>query len=81
MADERSETGLWVDTLDPTRPVVEVQPVEAIQLVPKGGIVSPDVATNIRIARELHDVLAAQAKVGSETDPEPPKRPHKPVAK
>lgn len=75
MSDERSLTGLWVDTATKCQVVVDSQPEEGLQLVPKGGFITPDVARNIERARALQASLEAQAAVGSQTDPVPPTAP------
>jgi len=48
-ADETSKSGVWIDTK--TGRVVESQPEHGVQLVPPGGVITPEVAKTIADAR------------------------------
>lgn len=45
MADGVSETGKWIDSQ--TGKLVDSEPVEGFQVVPKGGTITPDVQAQI----------------------------------
>lgn len=72
-ADERSDTGVWIDTA--TNAVVYAQPVEGTQLVPAGGVLTPDVVKVIDAAKANAPAVTDDAPVAAEpapvVDPEP----------
>lgn len=49
-ADEVSKSGVWIDSK--TGKLVESEPVEGVQLVPKGGVITPDAARQIEYLRK-----------------------------
>lgn len=51
MSDEISKSGVFIDTQ--SGKVVEQQPEEGIQLVPPGGVVTPDAEAQIKRAKAI----------------------------
>lgn len=62
---EISKSGKWVDTK--TGQVVDSQPEEGIQLVPAGGVVTPEVEFSIKQAEDAAPAVSDQAPEAGRT--------------
>ena len=65
---ERSETGVWL-TLDSE--LVTVEPEAGVQIVPKGGVITPEVTAAIEAAKALAPSTPVAADPAPVVEPAP----------